>query len=144
GDGAGVRRLLPGDHAEQGRLARAVRPDDADDAARRQLERQIVDEQTVAEALGEAVELDDVVAQPLGDRDDDLGRGRRLVRGLLHQLLVALDARLVLGLAGFGRGRDPLALALQRALARLLLASLLGEALLFLLQPRGIVALVGN
>ena len=42
---------LPGDHAEQRRLAGAVRADDADDRARRHLEAQVVDQQAVAEGL---------------------------------------------------------------------------------------------
>src|ERR1700733_13553218 len=37
-DGAAVRFLRAGDHAEQRRLAGAVRPDDADNAAGRRLE----------------------------------------------------------------------------------------------------------
>ena len=75
-DRARVRLLLPGDHAEQRGLAGAVRTDHADDAAGRQLEGEIVDQQLVAVALGEALEVDDVLAEPLGDRDDDL-RGLR-------------------------------------------------------------------
>ena len=53
-DRAGVRLLLAGDHAEQRRLADAVRADDADDAARRQLEGEVVDQQPVAIALRQA------------------------------------------------------------------------------------------
>ena len=53
-DRARVRLVLPGDHAEQRGLAGAVRADDADDAAGRQLEGEIVDQQIVAEALPQA------------------------------------------------------------------------------------------
>src|SRR5262245_51540927 len=42
-EGAAVGSLLPGDHTEQRRLARAVRPDDADDTATRQIEGEILD-----------------------------------------------------------------------------------------------------
>src|SRR3546814_2657868 len=52
------RLLLPGDHLEQRRLAGAVGADDADDRARRRDEAQVVDQQAVAEALGDVVELD--------------------------------------------------------------------------------------
>src|SRR5690348_8941574 len=45
---AAIGRVLAGDHAEQRRLAGAVRADDADDAAWRQLERQLIDQQVVA------------------------------------------------------------------------------------------------
>ena len=61
---AGVRLLLAGDHAEERRLAGAVRADHADDAAGRQREGQVLDEQPVAVALLDAVRLDDDVAEP--------------------------------------------------------------------------------
>ena len=143
-DRAGIGLFLPGDHAEQRRLAGAVRPDDADDPARRQLERQVLDQHAVAEALRQVLEVDDVVAQPLRHRDDDLRRARPLVVLLRDEVLVALDAGLGLGLARLGRCRHPLALALQRALAGLLLAPLLLQPLLLLLQPGRVVALVRN
>src|SRR5690606_23768809 len=43
-DRAAVGLLLPGDHAEERGLAGAVRADDADDAARRKLEGEVVDQ----------------------------------------------------------------------------------------------------
>src|ERR1700731_4605964 len=46
-DGALVRLVLPGDHPEQRGLAGAVRADHADDAAGRQFEGEIVDQQAV-------------------------------------------------------------------------------------------------
>ena len=69
---ARVRLLLARDHAEERRLAGAVRPDHADDAAGRQRERQVLDEQPVAEALRDVVGLDDDVAEPRAGRDVDL------------------------------------------------------------------------
>ncbi len=71
-DGALVGLFLAGDHAEQRGLAGAVRADDADDAAGRQFEGEVVDQQIVAEALGEVVEVDHVLAEPLGHRNGDL------------------------------------------------------------------------
>src|SRR5258708_12822855 len=67
-----VRRLLAHDHAEQGRLAGAVRPDDADDAAARKLEAEVVDQDAVAVALGDVVRLHDEVADPPPPRNPDL------------------------------------------------------------------------
>jgi hypothetical protein len=58
-DRAGIGLFLAGEHLEQRRLAGAVRADDADDAARRQLERQVLDQQFVAKALLQAFDLDD-------------------------------------------------------------------------------------
>src|SRR5690606_21320128 len=46
-DFAAVGFFLAGNHAEQGRLARAVRTDDADNGTRRDAEAEVVDEQTV-------------------------------------------------------------------------------------------------
>ena len=68
-DGAAVGLFLPGDHAEQRGLAGAVRADDADDAAWRQLEGEIVDQQIVAKTFAQMIEVDDVLAEPLGDRE---------------------------------------------------------------------------
>src|ERR1700686_5189594 len=52
-----VRLLLPDDHAEECGLAGAIATDDADDAARRQAERQILDQQPVAIGLGDLLRL---------------------------------------------------------------------------------------
>ena len=69
---ARVRLLRAGDEAEQRGLARAVRADDADDAARRQREVEVLEEQVVAVGLGQALRLDDERAEPRARRDDDL------------------------------------------------------------------------
>ena len=63
---------------------------------------------------------------------------------LLQQFLVALIARLGLGLTRLRRGRDPLLLALQRLLVGGVLAAFLHQPLLLLHQPGRVVALVGN
>src|SRR5690606_10530473 len=60
---AAVGLLLPGEHAEERGLAGAVRADDADDAAGRQLEGKIVDQELVAEALGDVLGLVDIAAE---------------------------------------------------------------------------------
>ena len=136
--------FLAGDHAEQRGLAGAVRPDHADDAAGRQLEGEIVDQEIVAETLLEVIEIDHVLAEPLGHRDDDLRRLGLLVGSLCQQILVTLIARLRLGLPGARACGDPLLLARQRALVRRFLAALLFEPLLLLRQPGGVIALIRN
>src|SRR5262249_42334456 len=144
GDGSLVGSFLLGDHAEQRGLAGAVGADHADDAARRQLEGEIVDQLAIAIALAEALEVDDVLAEPLGDGNDDLrGLGLLLAR-LLQQFLIALVARLGFGLTGLRRRRDPFLLARQRLLMRGVLAALLLEPLLLLHQPGGVITLIGN
>src|SRR5271165_6523070 len=136
-DRTGIRLLLAGDHAEEGRLAGAVRPDHADDAAGRQLERELVDQEPLAVALRQIDKVDDVLAEPLGHGNDDLRGGRRLL-GLL------LDEFVVSGEAGLGGGRYPLALLGKSPLARYVLPALLLEALLLLFEPGRIIALIRN
>ena len=144
GDGALVRRLLLGDHPEQRGLAGAVGADHADDAAGRQLEGEIVDQHAIAEAFAEALEIDHVLAEPLGHRNRDLRGLGLLLAGLLQQVFIALVARLGFGLARLRRSRDPFLLALQRALMRGVLAAFLLEPLLLLRPARRVIALVGN
>ena len=67
-----------------------------------------------------------------------------LLAGLLQQVFIALIARLGFGLARLRRGRDPFLFALQGALMRGLLAAFLGQPLLFLREPGGVIALIGN
>ena len=85
---AAVGLLLPGDHPEQRRLAGAVRADDADDAAARQREVDVVDQQQVAVALAQAARFDDDVAEPRAGRDVDLD-----LLDLLRRLLVRAGLR---------------------------------------------------
>src|SRR5690606_37338386 len=136
--------LLPRQHPEQGGLARAIRSDDTDNAAGRQLEGQIFDQNLVAIALSQALDLDDDIAQPLAGGNDDLRVGGLAVLSLLHQFLIGLDARFRLGLTRLGRGSDPLALAPDRLLARVVFAALLDQALGLCVEILGVVALVGN
>ena len=70
---ARVRLFLSDDHPEQRRLAGAVRADHADDAAARQREVEVLDQQVVAVALLHAARLDDDVAEPRTGRDVDFG-----------------------------------------------------------------------
>src|SRR5262245_23345706 len=143
-DVALVRLFLSDDHAKQRCLAGAVRPDHADDAAGRQAESEIVDQQVVAIALAQPLEVDHGLPQPLRDWNDDLRALRRLLRRLLHEIFVALVTRLRLRLPRARRSRDPFALTRERALVRRLLATLLLQPLLLLLEPGRIITLVGD
>ena len=136
-----VGLLLSGQHAEQRRLARAVRADHADDPAGRQREAEAVDEQPVAIGLRQPLDLDHLLAQARPVRDDDLRLADALLLGLTGHLLIGRDPGLRLRLAGLGAGADPLQFALQGLLARLVLLGLLREALCLLLDPGGVVAL---
>src|SRR5262249_13013377 len=125
-------------------FAGAVRTNDADDTAGRQLEGEILDQQPIAVTFAQPLEVDDVLTKPLAHRDDDLRGRRALLARLLQQILVTLIARLGFGLARTWRGSDPFLLARERALTRFLLPPFLLEALLLLREPRRIVALVWN
>jgi hypothetical protein len=102
-DFAAVRLLLAGDHAEERRLAGAVRADHADDAAGRQLELKTLDQDAIAIALGELLGVDDVLAEALAGRDDDLRIAGAAVVGGLDQLVLGAEARLRFCLPRLGR-----------------------------------------
>src|SRR5688572_3037981 len=136
--------LLAGDHAEQRRLARAVRADDPDDRAGRNAKRQVVDEKLVAEPLADVLEFDRVVAQALGDRDEDLRGLVALLVLVRRKLLEARDARLALRLAPLRVLAHPFELLLHRPDARLLLLRLDFQPLALLVEPTAVVALPRN
>ena len=139
---ARVGLLLADDHPEQRRLAGAVGADHADDARRRQREREVLDQQPVAEALAHVVGLDHLAAEPLAGRDVDLDLVELDVALLGEQALVVGQARLGLLAPALGVRRAPTrARCCDRALARGLLALLLRQARLLLLEPARVVAL---
>ena len=130
-----------GDHPEERGLAGAVRADHADDAAARQAEREVLHQHAVVVALRHALGFDDEVAQPLADRDVDLDVVELHVLLVGDEALEVAQARLRLVAARACAHPDPLELAVDRPLARLLLLLLGGEPLLLLLEPRRVVAL---
>src|SRR5581483_9751751 len=113
-----VGLLLARDHAEQRRLAGAVRADDADDAGGRQREGEVVDEQPLAEALAHALGLDHDVAEPRAGRNVDLDAVELDVLLLGEQALVGTETRLRLRVARSRTRLHPLELARERAPAR--------------------------
>src|SRR5688572_11175558 len=143
-DRAGVRLLGARQHAEQRGLARAVRPDDPDDAALREAEREAIDQQAVAVGLAQALDLDHEVAEARARRDVDLVGFVARLEFDGRQLLELPQARLALRLPRLRVRPHPLELARQRAPEAFLLLFLLGEALFLLLEPRGVVALPGD
>src|SRR5690606_32282957 len=79
-------------------LARAVRPDDADDAAGRQREIELLEQEPVAEGLADPLRLHDERAQARAGRDDNFEFPLLLRRALLQHRFVRIDARLALRL----------------------------------------------
>ena len=106
--------------------------------------KQGLDQQPVPEALGDGVGGQYAVAQPGAGRDVDLDVLELDVALLGHQLLVAGQTRLRFRASALGVGPHPVQLGGDRALTGFLGAFLLGQACLLLLQPGGVVALVGD
>ena len=76
--------------------------------ARRQLEAQVVDQQPVAEALAQVLDLDHEVAEARPGRDVDFVGLLALLEFLRDEFLEAAEARLALGLARLGVLRAPI------------------------------------
>ena len=90
------------------------------------------------------LEIDHVLAKTFGHRNGDLRDSVLLGVGDFEQLVIALVARLGFGLTRFRSRRNPGAFALERTSARLVLAAFLLHTFLLLVQPGGVIALVGN
>jgi hypothetical protein len=143
-DRVGIGQDLAGELGDQRGFAGPVGADDADDAARRQAEIELVDEELVAEALAELLGHHDRVAQTRARGDLDLHAVGCPVALLGHQRVVGLDTRLVLGLARARARLDPFELALERLLAVGFLLLFERQALLLLVEPRRVVAFPRN
>ncbi len=144
GHSACIGLLLTHHHAEHRGLTRAVGPDDAHNASRRQGEADVLEKHTVAKGLRDFIELDHLVAEALAVGDEDLQLGFLLLHGLALHLFVVLQAGFALGAARLGIAAHPFQFLLQDAVALALALFLQGEAGSLLLQPVGVVALVGN
>ena len=94
--------------------------------------------------FGDVIGLDDDVAKPGTRRDGDLRLAGLVARRLGQQIVIGANARLRLRLARLGARPDPVELARQRALARLVLLALDLEPLVLLLEPGGIAAVIGD
>ncbi len=116
-DAAAIGLLFAGDHLEQRGFTRAVGADDADDGASRYREAQVVDQQTVAKGFGDAVEIDDLIAQTLGHGDKDFLGFVALLMLKAGQFFEARNPCLRFGLAAFGVLPYPFQFFVQRFLA---------------------------
>ena len=143
-DFALIRLFFARNHFEQGGLTRPVGPDDAHNGARRHLKAQVINQQAVAKRFAHALKFNHLVAQTLGHGNKDFLGFVALLVFKVAQLFKPGQACLALGLAAFGVGAGPLQLFLHGFGAGVFGALLLLQAGLFLLQPGGVVALVGN
>src|SRR5690606_17724990 len=121
---------------------RPVRADHPYDTAARKPEVHPLEQQSAAEALRDVLGEHHFVPASWPARDDDL-RAVELLPGILVQhRRVRPEASLALRLPRARGHAHPLELALERLLTGGRLLLLPAEALLLLLQPRGVVALV--
>ncbi|MNG89271.1 hypothetical protein D3C79_481300 [compost metagenome] len=134
--------FLAHQHAEQGRLTGTVTTDHTDDGAFRHGERQVVDQHAVAVALGDVLELDDLVAQARTGRDVDLVGFAALLEFLRLHFFKALQTGLGLGLAGLGAFAHPFQFLFHGLLVGALLLGFLRQALGLGFQPARVVAFV--
>ena len=141
---AAVGGLLAGDHPEERRLAGAVGADHADDAGARQVEGEILDQQALAEALRQIGGGEHLLAEARAGRDVDLDLVELDVALFGDQLLIAGQSGLGLRAFALGVRAHPFELGRDRALTALLRALFLGQPSLLLLEPAGVVALVGD
>ena len=141
---ATVGPFLSREHAEQRGFARAVRPDNTDDGARRHLETQVLDQQSVPEALAQVVDLDHQVPQARARGDVDFFRLLALLVSLRRQFLEPLQACLALRLPRLGVRAHPFQFGLDGLLSRCLLFLFSRQALFLLIQPRRVVAFPRN
>ncbi len=134
-EAAVIGLLAPRDHLEQRCLTGAVRPDDADNRPRGQLEGHILNQQPVAIALADIFRLDHQIAKPRPGRDIDLHIGGLLLGLLRQQILIGADPGLGFGLAALCTLADPFQFAVQRPAPRIFRLAFLGKPLFLLFQP---------
>ena len=139
------QRLQADDGLEQRGFAHAVGADNADDAVAGQLERKVVDQHASVEFFMQMLGHQHLVAQARAHGNVDLGVVDVLGgTGLGLHLLVGGQARLALGLAGFGARAHPFELALHLLGKLGLLLALRLDARGLGFQVSGVVALVGE
>ena len=143
-DRAGIGLFVAGDHLEQGRFTRAVGADHADDPARRQREVQLFDQQLVAHGFGQTLDLKHLVAQTGTVGDNDLGTSQAFALRAVGHFVIRLDPRFGFRLTGLGPLTHPFQFARQCLLLGLVLAGFLFKPFGFLVDPAGIVPLVGD
>src|SRR5476651_1159329 len=141
-DAARIRLFLAHQHAEQRRLTGTVTTDHADDGAFRHGERQVVDQYAIAIALGDVLELDNLVTQAWTGRDVDLVGLAALLEFLRLHFFEALQTGLGFGLTRLGTFANPFQLVFHGLFVGRLLLGFLGQTVGLGFQPSRIVALV--
>jgi hypothetical protein len=119
----------------------AIRADDSDDAARRQAEGEVFEQEPVVVALGQALGLDHEGAEARTGRHDQFKFTFLLGHVFLQHRLIGADAGLGFGDPGLGGLSYPFQFAGHGLLAAVLGALLDRGPALFLFQPARIVAL---
>src|SRR5260221_9911594 len=102
-DGAGIGRARAGQHLDQGGLANAIRPDDADAVAALDANGKTVDDFTIAISPADVLGFDDELAGFIRLRGGEIGipRGAAIIAPLLAQLVeIAEPLHIALAAAG--------------------------------------------
>ncbi len=141
---AGVGFFLAHDHPEHCCLARAVRADNADNRPFRHVEGAVGNQFRPAVALRHVGEFQHLVAKARPGRDLDKDVALVQFERLFHQGVVAFDTRLALFEPAGRRRANPLALALEKALAIRFLFLGAPEPFRLLVEPGRVIPLVGD
>ena len=94
-------------HFKERGLARAVRSDDADNAARRQRKRKIINQQFVTKGLAQVFDFDHLVAKTRSRWNVDLIGFAARLKLLIDEIIKARNTRLAFCLASLGIGAHP-------------------------------------
>ena len=134
--------FLTGDKAEQSRFTRTVWTNDAHNAALRNGEGQIFEEQFITISLGDIFDLNNLAAQTLRDLNDDLRFTRGAVFLRLDQLVKGFDTRFRFGLPRLWTLPDPFKLVLNRLLTAGVFTRFLLQTLRLLFEIGRIIAFI--
>ena len=106
-DGAAVWCLLAGEHFKECGLARTVAANDANDGAARNNGAEIVDQEPVAKALTQIIDLNNLFAQTLACWNKQLRGLATHFTFLRDQFIKTSHTRLTFGLPRLGVGAHP-------------------------------------
>ena len=108
------------------------------------MEGQVLHEELVPKRFGQAAGLDDLVSKARAVGNGNVESGVLFLGALGKHALVVVDAGFVFGATPFGALANPVELAVEFFPALALVLLFLGQTLALLLQPRRVIALVGN
>ena len=136
--------MLAGNKLEKGRFTGPVAAHNTDNGTGRNRERQVLIKQFVIESLGDIMKFNDFIAKAWARRNINLIGFITLLEIARLHFFKAVEACLAFRLATLGITTHPLKLMLNGFLARGFLLGFLVQALVFLLQPLGVITFKWN